>query len=65
MKNHITGRMIVAAILAIALMLGAAGLAEEEWHLFESTRDLTGRSTPANAGSVMQRDLYQGTVNNV
>ena len=55
----------VAIALAITLMLGAVAFAAvTQWHLFDNLSFMTG-ADPKNADSVMQSDLYQGTVNNV
>ncbi len=55
----------VAIALAITLLVGAVAFAATQWNLFASIPFLTGNGTPKNADSVMQSNLYQGTVNNV
>ncbi|MBR0086799.1 MAG: hypothetical protein IJL98_03555, partial [Lachnospiraceae bacterium] len=58
-------RTLVIAI-ALILALGAIAFAATQWHLFEriSLSYLTGKS-PVNADSIMQRDVYTETVNDV
>ena len=55
----------IAIALAITLLVGAVAFAATQWNLFASIPFLTGNGTPKNADSVMQSNLYQGTVNNV
>ena len=59
-------RRTLVIALAIVLALGAIALAAAQWHLFEriSLSYLTGKS-PVNADSIMQRDVYTETVNDV
>ncbi len=58
-------RTLVIAI-ALILALGAIAFAAVQWHLFErvSISYLTGKS-PVNADSIMQRDVYTETINDV
>ena len=58
-------RTLVIAIVLI-LALGAIAFAATQWHLFErvSISYLTGKS-PVNADSIMQRDVYTETINDV
>ena len=59
-------RRTLVIALAIVLALGAIAFAAAQWHLFErvSISYLTGKS-PVNADSIMQRDVYTETVNDV
>lgn len=59
-------RRTLVIALAIVLALGAIAFAAAQWHLFEriSLSYLTGKS-PVNADSIMQRDVYTETVNDV
>jgi hypothetical protein len=59
-------RRTLVIALAIVLALGAIAFAATQWHLFEriSISYLTGKS-PVNADSIMQRDVYTETINDV
>ena len=61
--RYSTRTVILAA--ALAVMVCAVALAATQWHVFDSLSFMLGTTPPPAADSLMQRNLYQDTVNHV
>lgn len=54
-----------AIVIAVTLLLGAAAVAESQWHIFDVLSFMVGKPAGETAENLMQGSLYQETINNV
>ena len=55
----------IAIAMMIVVLVSAAALAAIHWNVFDELPFILGKNVPSAADSLMQKDLYKETVNNV